>query len=56
VPHRLAAAAGSGTDVLFVHTLMQSETSTLCVGAPSSRTTAALPAAHRTVTPRGDRT
>ncbi|CAG7645656.1 helix-turn-helix domain-containing protein [Actinacidiphila bryophytorum] len=55
VPHRLAAAGGTGADVLFVHTLMQSETSALCVGAPSSRTTAALPAAHRTATPRGDR-
>ena len=32
-PHRLAAAGASGTDLLFVHTLMQSETSALCVGA-----------------------
>lgn len=64
VPHRLAAAGSAGADLLFVHTLMQSETSALCVGvppgrssggAPSSRTTAALPAAHRTATPRGDR-
>jgi transcriptional regulator with XRE-family HTH domain len=34
VPHRLAAAGPGGVDLLFVHTLMQSETSALCVGAP----------------------
>lgn len=33
VPHRLAAAGSGGVDLLFVHTLMQSETSALCVGA-----------------------
>jgi transcriptional regulator with XRE-family HTH domain len=32
VPHRLAAAAAGGADLLFVHTLMQSETSALCIG------------------------
>lgn len=41
VPHRLAATGGTGADVLFVHTLMQSETSALCVGTPPSRTSAA---------------
>jgi transcriptional regulator with XRE-family HTH domain len=33
VPHRLAAAGPGGVDLLFVHTLMQSETSVLCVGS-----------------------
>jgi transcriptional regulator with XRE-family HTH domain len=32
VPHRLAAAGPPGTDLLFVHTLMQSETAALCLG------------------------
>jgi hypothetical protein len=32
VPHRLAAAGTGGVDLLFVHTLMQSETSALCIG------------------------
>jgi quercetin dioxygenase-like cupin family protein/DNA-binding XRE family transcriptional regulator len=32
VPHRLAAAGTAGVDLLFLHTLMQSETSTLCIG------------------------
>jgi transcriptional regulator with XRE-family HTH domain len=32
VPHRLAAAGGAGADLLFVHTLMQSEMSALCIG------------------------
>ncbi|WP_329128743.1 XRE family transcriptional regulator [Streptomyces sp. NBC_01476] len=32
VPHRLAAAGSGGVDLLFVHTLMQSETSALCIG------------------------
>jgi len=31
VPHRLAATGPDGVDLLFVHTLMQSETSALCV-------------------------
>ncbi len=31
VPHRLAAGGPGGVDLLFVHTLMQSETSALCV-------------------------
>jgi transcriptional regulator with XRE-family HTH domain len=47
VPHRLAAAGDAGADLLFVHTLMQSETSALCVGAPPT-------AAARTAAPRGD--
>jgi transcriptional regulator with XRE-family HTH domain len=32
VPHRLAAGAADGVDLLFLHTLMQSETSALCIG------------------------
>jgi transcriptional regulator with XRE-family HTH domain len=36
VPHRLAAAGPEGVDLLFVHTLMQSETSALCVVPPDS--------------------
>jgi transcriptional regulator with XRE-family HTH domain len=36
VPHRLAAAGPEGVDLLFVHTLMQSETSALCVVPPES--------------------
>lgn len=55
VPHRLAAAGDEGADVLFVHTLMQSETAALCVGGAPSRTTAADGAAHHRLTPRGDR-
>jgi transcriptional regulator with XRE-family HTH domain len=31
VPHRLAAGGPDGVDLLFVHTLVQSETSALCV-------------------------
>jgi transcriptional regulator with XRE-family HTH domain len=54
VPHRLAAGGDGGADVLFVHTLMQSETSALCVGAPA-RTAAARGPAHHHLTPRGDR-
>ncbi|MEV6006575.1 XRE family transcriptional regulator [Streptomyces sp. NPDC051976] len=37
VPHQLAAADAGGVDLLFVHTLMQSETSALCVGPPDGR-------------------
>lgn len=36
VPHRLAAAGAGGVDLLFLHTLMQSETSALCVGGPQN--------------------
>jgi transcriptional regulator with XRE-family HTH domain len=32
VPHRLEAADAGGVDLLFLHTLMQSETSALCIG------------------------
>ena len=32
VPHRLAAAGTGGVELLFVHTLMQSEMSGLCIG------------------------
>ncbi|MFD0318494.1 helix-turn-helix domain-containing protein [Streptomyces flavalbus] len=31
-PHRLAAGTGTGVDLLFVHTLLQSPTATLCLG------------------------
>ncbi|MEU6534864.1 XRE family transcriptional regulator [Streptomyces sp. NPDC047000] len=31
-PHRLAAAAQDGVDLLFVHTLLQSPTAALCLG------------------------
>ncbi|WP_037568417.1 helix-turn-helix domain-containing protein [Phaeacidiphilus oryzae] len=31
-PHRLAAATSAGTDLLFVHTLLQSSTADLCIG------------------------
>ncbi|MET8636592.1 helix-turn-helix domain-containing protein [Streptomyces sp. NPDC004096] len=31
-PHRIAAADQGGTDLLFVHTLLQSPTATLCLG------------------------
>ncbi|MGW2553218.1 helix-turn-helix domain-containing protein [Streptomyces sp. NPDC001635] len=31
-PHRIAAADHGGTDLLFVHTLLQSPTATLCLG------------------------
>lgn len=54
VPHRLAAAGEAGTDLLFVHTLMQSDTSALCVGAPA-RSAAPHGPSHHTLTPRGDR-
>ncbi|WP_328917628.1 MULTISPECIES: helix-turn-helix domain-containing protein [unclassified Streptomyces] len=32
VPHRLASGGHGGVDLLFLHTLMQSETSALCLG------------------------
>ncbi|WP_405577377.1 helix-turn-helix domain-containing protein [Streptomyces sp. NBC_01190] len=32
VPHRLTARGSGGTDLLFLHTLMQSQTSALCIG------------------------
>jgi quercetin dioxygenase-like cupin family protein len=31
-PHRIAADGPDGTDLLFVHTLLQSPTATLCLG------------------------
>ncbi|MGO4420090.1 helix-turn-helix domain-containing protein [Streptomyces sp. MCAF7] len=31
-PHRIAAASSGGTDLLFVHTLLQSGTADLCLG------------------------
>ncbi|SFE04912.1 transcriptional regulator, XRE family with cupin sensor [Actinacidiphila alni] len=37
VPHRLEAAGTGGVDLLFVHTLMQSETSALCIGTETTR-------------------
>lgn len=37
VPHQLASAGPGGVDLLFLHTLLQSETSALCVGAPDGR-------------------
>lgn len=37
IPHRLAATDTTGTDLLFLHTLMQSERSALCV-APADTT------------------
>ncbi|RLV10015.1 XRE family transcriptional regulator [Streptomyces griseocarneus] len=38
-PHRIAAASGSGVDLLFMHTLMQSGATELCLGgaAPTRR-------------------
>ncbi|POX37630.1 XRE family transcriptional regulator [Streptomyces sp. Ru73] len=36
-PHRLAAASGSGAELLFVHTLMQSGMAELCLGGTSRR-------------------
>lgn len=42
VPHRLAAAGPDGVDVLFLHTLMQSEATTLCV-TPEAPTTGREP-------------
>jgi transcriptional regulator with XRE-family HTH domain len=36
VPHRLAAAGAPGVDLLFVHTLMQSDAAALCIGAPEA--------------------
>lgn len=37
-PHRLAAADQDGTDLLFVHTLLQSPTATLCLGPTPGET------------------
>ncbi|MEV0603164.1 XRE family transcriptional regulator [Streptomyces sp. NPDC050315] len=36
-PHRIADAAGSGTEILFVHTLMQSGVAELCLGGGTRR-------------------
>ncbi|MEU7177930.1 helix-turn-helix domain-containing protein [Streptomyces celluloflavus] len=36
-PHRIAAASPGGTDLLFVHTLMQSGTAELCLGDAAPR-------------------
>ncbi|MFE3826438.1 helix-turn-helix domain-containing protein [Streptomyces sp. NPDC059092] len=33
-PHRIAAAGPEGTELLFVHTLLQSPTADLCLGGP----------------------
>ncbi|WP_055494171.1 helix-turn-helix domain-containing protein [Streptomyces sp. TP-A0356] len=37
-PHRLAAADHNGTELLFVHTLLQSPTATLCLGPTPGET------------------
>lgn len=37
-PHRLSAASRDGVDILFVHTLLQSTASELCIGPTTSRT------------------
>ncbi|MEU8592007.1 XRE family transcriptional regulator [Streptomyces sp. NPDC048664] len=37
-PHRLAAADQDGTDLLFVHTLLQSPTAALCLGPTPGET------------------
>lgn len=37
-PHRLAAVDHGGTDLLFVHTLLQSPTATLCIGPTPGET------------------
>lgn len=42
VPHRLAAASPEGVDLLFLHTLMQSEAATLCI-TPQDTTRAGDP-------------
>ncbi|MEU1329086.1 XRE family transcriptional regulator [Streptomyces sp. NPDC005865] len=34
-PHRIAAADRGGTDLLFVHTLLQSPATALCLGGPT---------------------
>lgn len=39
VPHRLAAASPDGVELLFLHTLMQSEAATLCVTPQSQSRT-----------------
>lgn len=56
VPHRLAAADPGGADLLFLHTLMQSETSALCVGATATTasTTTAVTATSAAAT-QGER-
>ncbi|GHG46809.1 DNA-binding protein [Streptomyces griseocarneus] len=36
-PHRIAAASPGGVDLLFMHTLMQSGVSELCLGAAPTR-------------------
>lgn len=36
-PHRIAAATGNGTELLFVHTLMQSGAAELCLGDGGAR-------------------
>lgn len=36
-PHRIAAAGPPGTELLFVHTLLQSPAAELCLGGPAHR-------------------
>lgn len=56
VPHRLEAADAGGVDLLFVHTLMQSETSALCVSPQDAAAGPAPADAPRTGTGRADPT
>lgn len=39
VPHRLAAASPGGVDLLFLHTLMQSESANLCITPQDAKDT-----------------
>jgi len=50
-PHRLASDSPRGTELLFVHTLLQSDAGALCVGEGAPRT-GRTTAARRTTAPR----
>ncbi|TLQ47727.1 helix-turn-helix domain-containing protein [Streptomyces marianii] len=51
-PHRISAVSPGGADLLFVHTLLQSHASDLCVGGGERPTS--LGAGRRTSPPEGD--
>ncbi|MFK0257782.1 helix-turn-helix domain-containing protein [Streptomyces sp. NPDC090445] len=45
-PHRIAAASRTGADLLFVHTLLQSSLSGLCLGGTGTGTGPGRPTTH----------
>lgn len=54
-PHRIGAVSAEGADVLFVHTLLQSDASGLCVGGGAPPGRAAADRRHTAPAEGGDR-